>query len=312
MSKSPLVTVILPTYNSEDTIEKAVYSILYQSYLNIELIIIDDLSTDRTLDILSTVSDNRVRVLQMQKNSGVYNCRNVGLSVALGDYLTFQDADDISDPFRIQRSVEALADENIVMSYGQYIRYTSSYEIVKRDNFNCMVTMMIKRFVLDDIGYLDTVQAAGDSEYFWRIHAHYSHERIAKLYGFMYYALDSQGLTKQFAFSSPVRLAYVEDFKAWHENSDLYMPLNEASRPFNISNTQILTEKNVTGFYSLELDFKEPETTPRYSREDYLIEVNAINRAWQDYITYLRRSLWYKINKQFVSLINFLRFKLGN
>ncbi len=87
------ISIIVPAYNSEDTIEKCISSILNQTYKNLELIIINDGSTDNTSKILKSFKDKRIKIIN-QKNHGTGYSRNVGIKNSTGDYLTFVDSDD--------------------------------------------------------------------------------------------------------------------------------------------------------------------------------------------------------------------------
>ena len=101
----PIVSVILPVYNEEKYIGSAVDSILSQSLKNIELIIIDDGSTDKTLSILQTYKkDSRVRIVS-QENSGLATALNNGIAISQGKYIARQDADDLSVQDRLEKQV---------------------------------------------------------------------------------------------------------------------------------------------------------------------------------------------------------------
>lgn len=94
--KQNKISIILPTYNSEKYIDKCISSVLMQSYNNFELIIIDDASTDKTLNKIIEYQkiDNRIKLIVNKKNMGVSYSRNIGLKEAKGDYITFIDSDD--------------------------------------------------------------------------------------------------------------------------------------------------------------------------------------------------------------------------
>lgn len=94
-----LISVIVPVYNSENTIEKCLESICRQSYRNLEIIIIDDGSTDHTAEILEAwrLCDSRIRVMH-QKNKGAAAARNYGLDILSGEWFSFVDADDEIEP----------------------------------------------------------------------------------------------------------------------------------------------------------------------------------------------------------------------
>ena len=106
----PFVTVITPAYNAARYIAEAIDSIRAQTYSHFEHIIVDDCSTDDTRQILARYAqlDRRIRVLRNEANLGIAGSRNKGLSVARGKYIMWQDADDISMPYRMQEQVELL------------------------------------------------------------------------------------------------------------------------------------------------------------------------------------------------------------
>ena len=99
----PLVSVIIPAYNAEKFIGETILSILNQSFKDLELIRVDDGSTDQTFRICNEIVDNRIQVYH-RANSGVSNSRNFGAEKAKGTYLAFVDADDIWHPMKLERS----------------------------------------------------------------------------------------------------------------------------------------------------------------------------------------------------------------
>jgi glycosyltransferase involved in cell wall biosynthesis len=111
----PLVSVIIPTYNAQDWIEGLLKSVFNQSYQNIEVIVIDDGSNDRSLEIvlrcLRGSTDVKARVVT-QKNSGVSMARNLGASLSFGEFLAFVDSDDIWLPRKIEKQVRTLLDSD--------------------------------------------------------------------------------------------------------------------------------------------------------------------------------------------------------
>ena len=104
---APLVSVIVPAYNSERTLLQTVECVLNQTYRNLELIVINDGSTDGTLSLLSAVEDSRLKVFSYE-NGGLATARNRGIARATGDYLTFIDADDLWTPEKVEDQVSAL------------------------------------------------------------------------------------------------------------------------------------------------------------------------------------------------------------
>ena len=103
----PLVSVIMPCYNSRSTIKDSISSILFQSYSNIELIVVDDGSTDNSVEEIEKLKDSRIKILQ-QKNCGGGAARNLGLKRANGKYIQFVDADDLLSSHKIELQVDLL------------------------------------------------------------------------------------------------------------------------------------------------------------------------------------------------------------
>ncbi len=110
MPDSPLVSVIVPTYNRADLVRRAVDSILLQTHRNVEVLVIDDGSTDQTLEVLKEAQarDSRVQPLRNNSPKGCAGARNTGLQQARGEYIAFLDDDDEFLPEKIQTQVEFL------------------------------------------------------------------------------------------------------------------------------------------------------------------------------------------------------------
>jgi glycosyltransferase involved in cell wall biosynthesis len=116
MSKNkPLISVIMPVYNCELYIRESIESILNQSYVNFELLIFDDCSTDKTLNIIEGYKDNRIVVFKKDENTGLTASLNMGLRIAKGKYLARMDGDDISFPNRFEKQVAYLENNTHVV-----------------------------------------------------------------------------------------------------------------------------------------------------------------------------------------------------
>ncbi len=104
----PFVSVIMPAYNAEKYISSAIESILAQTYTNFELIIIEDCSTDKTLDVIQRYIDFRIKLLKNQTNKGIAYSTNKGIECAKGKYIALMDDDDIAVKERLELQVEHL------------------------------------------------------------------------------------------------------------------------------------------------------------------------------------------------------------
>jgi glycosyltransferase involved in cell wall biosynthesis len=115
---TPRATVLIGAYNNEQTLEEAIEAILGQTEHDIELIIIDDGSSDRSADIARAAADrdDRVRLLSMGRNVGIARSLNAGIEAARGPVVAVQDADDVSEPHRLARQLATLdADPHIAV-----------------------------------------------------------------------------------------------------------------------------------------------------------------------------------------------------
>ena len=108
MIATPLISVLMPAYNSELYIAEAIKSILNQSYQNIELIIFDDGSSDKTRRVIESFSDPRIIKILSDQNYGVVRARNEMIDKARGQYIALMDADDIADPLRLEKQLASL------------------------------------------------------------------------------------------------------------------------------------------------------------------------------------------------------------
>ena len=97
MSTLPLVSVIIPMYNAQCYIEETIQSVLDQTWSNIEIIVVDDGSTDDSYDIVANIKSNKIRLFH-QDNQGAPKSRNFGFLQSKGEYIQYLDADDLLSP----------------------------------------------------------------------------------------------------------------------------------------------------------------------------------------------------------------------
>jgi len=110
MKSKPLISVLIPTYNVYDYIEEAIQSIISQTYKNLEIIVIDDCSTDGTYEKLQEIKekDDRIQIFRNKENLKIAETLNFALSVSNGDYIARMDGDDISTSDRIEKQLDFL------------------------------------------------------------------------------------------------------------------------------------------------------------------------------------------------------------
>lgn len=135
LNYNPLVSVLIPVYNAEKYIEKSLRSIIEQTYSNIEIIIINDGSIDRSLDVIQTFTDKRIIIVNNDKNLKLIQTLNLGLNLCKGKYIARMDSDDIARPDRIHKQVEFLESHDKCVACGSLVKYFSEDGKSKRFNF---------------------------------------------------------------------------------------------------------------------------------------------------------------------------------
>lgn len=123
-----LVSVIIPTYNREKLIERSVMSVLNQSYSHLELIVVDDCSTDNTLEVLAKIHDDRLKVYKNEKNQGANFSRNFGVLRAKGKYVAFHDSDDVWRINKLEVFVREIKDRQCDIVFSGMMRYGKNYK----------------------------------------------------------------------------------------------------------------------------------------------------------------------------------------
>lgn len=118
----PLVSIIMPAFNAASTIAESILSVLSQTYINWELLIVDDCSTDNTAELARHYEDldSRIHFFQTPDNSGVAKARNMAIHEAGGRFISFLDSDDIWYPEKLSHQVWFLLENDLPMTYGAY------------------------------------------------------------------------------------------------------------------------------------------------------------------------------------------------
>lgn len=252
-SGSSVVSVIIPCYNCADTIKTALLSLVQQTWPNLEIIAVDDASSDATAAVISAFSDKHpcVKLYRHLINQGAYAARNTGASMASGDYITVHDADDWSHPSKIELQVNALeANQSVQATVSHWVRTSDdlSFQRWRAADFwiyRNVSSLMIRRDVFEALGYWDRVSVNADTEYFHRILTAYGEQSIEEVesgiplaFGrVLESALTSQSATHLRTQFKGLRKVYHEAAQAWHESSsNLYMPQFPKERVFSVPN----------------------------------------------------------------------------
>lgn len=191
----PLISIIIPTYNRAHIIEKSVRSVCAQTYQNIEILIIDDGSTDPTQEIISSIADSRIKYFYTSSNKGPSAARNYGIKEAKGELIAFHDSDDICYPDKLKILWKHYIDDGKTagLIFHPYHLYTpgkkprkvpviQDLEALQKQNHNNIFslllnapligtpTMMIPKKILEKVGgFNEQLQSLEDYELSLRI-----------------------------------------------------------------------------------------------------------------------------------------------
>ena len=117
-----LVSIITPSYNSEKFIEECVNSVFSQTYINWEMFIVDDCSTDNSREIISELAlrDEKVKVIFLEENVGAAEARNIAIRKSKGKYIAFLDSDDFWHATKLEKQLSFMTENEIAFSYTTY------------------------------------------------------------------------------------------------------------------------------------------------------------------------------------------------
>lgn len=154
MLNKPIVSVVVPVYNAEQFLSECIESVLRQSYRNIQLVLIDDSSTDDSGRICQqyTKQDNRIHYIRQGNNGGVCKARNTGINKANGKYICFMDADDFIEEDYIERYVSLMEQKQVPVIYGQLKYYQDGKYLSRprRINEGMYKTEEVSAMLIDD------------------------------------------------------------------------------------------------------------------------------------------------------------------
>ncbi|MEA3489047.1 MAG: glycosyltransferase [Candidatus Omnitrophota bacterium] len=201
-----IVSVIVPTYNRAGLIGRAVKIVLKQTYADLEVIVVDDGSTDNTEEIVKDIRDERVRYIKHSHNRGLSSARNTGIREACGRYIAFQDDDDIWMPGKLEKQMSLFRDAppEVGVVYGSTLRIFEGkkvhvpsrglqpkegdlYGILLKSNFISIVSAVVKRECFEKAGMFDeSLPNLEDWDLWLRVskyyHFRYLDEAVATVY----------------------------------------------------------------------------------------------------------------------------------
>lgn len=173
----PIVSVIMPAYNSEKYIKEAMESVLAQSMKELELLVIDDHSTDRTFEIAQTLAerDARVHIIRNEHNLGVAQSRNKGMAAANGLYIALLDSDDIWYDTKLEKQMALIKESNADIVYTSY-RMRSDVAAVTYGDFIVPQKINYEELLIRNVFGCSTVLFAGKIAETYRFDESFYHE----------------------------------------------------------------------------------------------------------------------------------------
>lgn len=251
VTDGPRVSVIMTAFNAVDTLTHAVLSVLEQTWRNLELIVVDDASTDGTWAMLQTLSaaDPRMKLVRSRVNAGPYVGRNHALSIATGDFITCHDADDWAHPQRIERQMASLTSKR-----GAKATWCSMLRLHRDGHFPgfgqisgwsfdgaarlaSVSALFEKRWFDLNLGHWDSVRFAADSELIGRARLLLGNKFRTDRVISMLCLSSNTSLTgaAQTGLRSAVRTQYRAGWQKWHSTlqpGDAYVAFPQTQRKF--------------------------------------------------------------------------------
>lgn len=178
------VSVIMAAYNAETYIEEAIRSVLNQTFKDFELIVVNDGSEDQTLNVIKSIPDKRIKIINLD-NSGAANARNSGIRSSKGEYIAILDADDVALPDRLQKQVDFLdasleygivgGNASVIDKDGMFVTNTNQtldwHSIKMKLPASPFIhsTVMFRSSLIKTIGFYPDISTSEDALFFLKI-----------------------------------------------------------------------------------------------------------------------------------------------
>ena len=178
MSGKPLISIIITVYNYEQYVAECLMSCVEQDYPNLEIIVVDDCSTDRSYEVAQKFH-RHIKLLKSDKNRGYSHCKNIGIRKAKGEFIVFIDADDVLIPDSIERRYQEFEkDSRIDFVHAQAWRWRYKKGKWQKDGYRKKAkihaqTVMMRRKVFKEYGlFYEKLRSKADKEMWYRLGIH--------------------------------------------------------------------------------------------------------------------------------------------
>ena len=168
-----LVSVVMPAHNSEKYILLSIMSVLEQTHSNLELLIVDDNSTDDTVRIVESIKDKRITLFKNHVNMGAAFCRNLAIQKSKGVFIAFLDSDDLWLPTKLEEQIDFMSKNSYFFTYTKYTEVdkldieisgpeTITFKKLLRCNYIGCLTVMYKREIFPDLSIPNNILRRND------------------------------------------------------------------------------------------------------------------------------------------------------
>lgn len=174
------VSVIIPVHNSEKYIFECINSVINQTYKNLEIIVVDDNSTDNSVSIIRNIKDKRIILIELDKNSGVAVARNKGIEVSSGDCICFLDSDDYWYSKKIEKQLRFIKNKAFIYSQYLYLKGNKSHvacvpniltycQALKNTSIFTSTVMLNMKYLHKEDIYMPSIKRGQDTACWWKI-----------------------------------------------------------------------------------------------------------------------------------------------
>lgn len=258
------VSVIMTNYNCEAYLPRAIKSVLSQTHSNLELLIVDDASTDKSLEVINEFAqaDSRIRVFRNLSQRGTYWAKNSVLHKTTGSYITMIDSDDYDVKDRLAKQLAEFTSPEIVCVTCLNDRKISEFSNVSEKISMGYPSMMFRYEVFERLGHYDTVRFGADSEFYDRVRIEYGPRRIKRVNEVLQISpRRTNGLTRVIPELSQLRVEYLKSYTKWHNSTtQRYLEFPQKTRKFPIPTMAEVAYSDLSN--SVVVESKSIQTLP--------------------------------------------------
>lgn len=321
--QTPKVTILMPVYNGEKYLKTAIESILSQTFADFEFLIIDDGSTDSSLETIKSFNDFRIKLVQNEKNLGLIHTLNRGFGLCTGEYIARMDSDDISMPYRLEKQVKFL-DENkdtavcgsLIKTFGNVnssvFRYPEYHEAVKSTLlFKCAVahpSIMLRKSVIQGLYFDSSYKHAEDYELWTRLSENSGFFNIQEV--LLHYRMHSDQVSQAFYEEQKISAKKIMqnqfkhlDYLPTEEELELHQRIGSGNvisskEFFNKAESWLKKLKNLN---SKTKYYKEPDFSFVVAEEWFLVCIKSAKLGLWSFFNFFTSELSRKNNLSFKS-----------